>query len=188
MLPILNNCCSKQDDEPNGIEHQITGRNTNFHHQHYQHYEDQGGFQSYSHQKYHENAQNMKNTDNNSSADRSSSSTIPDIHAMIPNPKDVKTIALQMRTMPNYFAAMVAAASVNACCPNSPIISEEDEMNTSNRRSDEEIPGFRSKYPKEQSPNTNGASVPTRNQMVKKESSQHLTSSDVFSPKPDDMV
>ena len=44
----------------------------------------------------------------------------------MPCAEDVKTIALQMRTMPNYFAAMAAAATMNVTYPNASFVDEND--------------------------------------------------------------
>lgn len=57
-----------------------------------------------------------------------SSSTGCDLYTAIPNSEDVKTIARQMRTMPNYFAAMAAAASMNINYPHSSVETSKNDQ------------------------------------------------------------
>ena len=69
-----------------------------------------------------------------------SSSTGFDPYTSVPNSEDVKTIAHQMRTMPNYFAAMAAAASMNINYPHASAESSKNDQiysssNTSQERS-----------------------------------------------------
>ena len=69
-----------------------------------------------------------------------SSSTGFDPYTSVPNSDDVKTIAHQMRTMPNYFAAMAAAASMNINYPHASAESSKNDQiysssNTSQERS-----------------------------------------------------
>ena len=67
-----------------------------------------------------------------------SSSTGCDLYNAIPNSEDVKTIARQMRTMPNYFAAMAAAASMNINYPHASVEpSKNDQPYSSSSTSQE---------------------------------------------------
>ena len=68
-----------------------------------------------------------------------SSSTGFDPYTSVPNSDDVKTIAHQMRTMPNYFAAMAAAASMNINYPHQPSAepSKNDQIYSSSNTSQE---------------------------------------------------
>ena len=56
----------------------------------------------------------------------------------MPSTDDVKTIALQMRTMPNYFAAMAAAATMNVTYPNASILDKKDAQPHTSRSSHEQ--------------------------------------------------
>ena len=62
-----------------------------------------------------------------------------------PSTEDVKTIAFQMRTMPNYFAAMAAAASLNVNYPQ--LATENEPEYPSQAQEGQQIkPSYRSRY------------------------------------------
>ena len=82
-------------------------------------------------------------------ASSSRSSELPSYQE--PSTEDVKTIAFQMRTMPNYFAAMAAAASLNVSYPNM-VTEQENEYRTQPHDGQQIKPSYRPKHYEEKYP------------------------------------
>ena len=69
----------------------------------------------------------------------------------VPSTEDVKTIAFQMRTMPNYFAAMAAAASLNVNYPNM-VTEQKNDYRTQPHDGQQIKPSYRPKHYEESYP------------------------------------
>ena len=130
------------DGNPGASSYRMTGRNFNC---------DMGNpripFHSEPVHEDYEGIQDRRNYNDHAMEDRSSAPNTSRLNHldMMPTSDDVKTIARQMRTMPNYFAAMAAAASINAYYPNSTLEQDTDSGYPSSRNAQmKEMSNFQS--------------------------------------------
>ena len=138
--------------------------------------------------------QNVRMSNSNVGGDVSSTSHSPsyNVYENMPSTEDVRTIARQMRTMPNYFAAMAAAATINVTYPHASLFEENEALrNPSVSSQEEEMPSFhRSKYGGDRSSQNSGASISSRTDLTQEEErgSPRLTSQTEKNPDIRDMV
>ena len=173
MLYFWSSNFNYQDVTPSTSRYPITGRNCQYHTDNQRFYQPEQLDENY------EEIQNRQNPNNYDDTNISppSSSLGFSMQNMVPDPDDVKTIAMQMRTMPNYFAAMAAAVSVNVNYQHPSNAPDNESGHSSLYRQEQDIPRLREKYSDKtfQSGST-PLSISTANSAEEEGTNSHLTS------------
>ena len=148
------------DGGPNTFPYHGPGRSGDYERYHGSYYRNQITPEAY------ESSQNQRHsTSHDTSEEVSSTSHSPEFKSYeMPSTEDVKTIAYQMRTMPNYFAAMAAAASLNVNYP-SLVTENEPEYPSPALREQQVRPSIQSKYYDDRYSNNTSIVTPKRNSL-----------------------
>ena len=129
------------DGNPNSFQYRGQGRSSDYEGYNSSYYQNPNTPGVY------ENSQYRRHSTNHDSRNEvTSTSHSPEFMPFeTPSTEDVKTIAFQMRTMPNYFAAMAAAASLNVNYPQ--LATENEPEYPSQAQEGQQIkPSYRSRY------------------------------------------